>query len=84
MTHREFKQSHSALQLKDFEIRSDPKDSDRRERIFKYVSHSPTDVTIQHVATLQSYLLPLSVIGLITLGVLWLNRGISRLTDDSS
>jgi hypothetical protein len=34
MTHREFEQSLSALQLKDFEIRSDPKDSDRRERIF--------------------------------------------------
>jgi hypothetical protein len=80
MTSQEFELYLSVLQQGEFEIRPDPTDTEHGKKTFQYVSHTPTDVTIQHVATPHRYLLPLALVGLIIPGTMWLNRQV-LLTD---
>ena len=46
MTSQEFELYLSVLQQGEFEIRPDPTDTDHGKRMFQYVSHTPTDITI--------------------------------------
>jgi hypothetical protein len=80
MTPQEFELYLSVLRQGDFALHPNPTDTDYGKRTFQYVSHTPTDVIIQHAATAKRYRLPLAVIGLITPGFLWLTGQI-LLTD---